>query len=397
MKHITSDAFLPGPRYRLAPTLSGPLTGLTFAAKDLFDVAGTPTGAGNPDWECTHPVPQVHAWAVGTLLDAGAELVGKTVTCEISLGILGFNQFFGTPANPTAPGSLPGGSSSGSASAVAAGDCDIALGTDTGGSVRVPASLCGLHGLRTTHGRIPFAGVCAQAPSFDTVGWFTRDAASFARAAAVLLQEPIPALAPAPLLVADDAFVLADAEVRDALAGAVALLGRVLRHAPRSIDLGPPGTLVAWSAQRNILQRYEGWRTFRDWIDAANPRFAFNVARNLTLAAGFTDAQAAEAAGLRRRVLDRARELLQGGAILCLPTTPFTAPPLGLPLHELDMLSERISQLTSFAGFAGLPQLSLPLGMAGGKPCGLSILAWHGQDAKLVAIAEAVERARTAG
>lgn len=394
MTHSTSDAFLPGPRYRLAPSGSGPLTGLTFAAKDLFDVAGTPTGAGNPDWERTHPVPQAHAWAVARLLDAGAELIGKTVTCEISLGILGFNQFFGTPANPAAPGCLPGGSSSGSASAVAAGDCDIALGTDTGGSVRVPASLCGLHGLRTTHGRIPFAGVCAQAPSFDTVGWFTRDAATFARASAVLLEEPIPAPAPAPLLVAEDAFALADAEVQEALSGAIALLGRVLGHAPRGVNLGPAGAMVAWSAQRNILQRHEGWRTFRDWIDAANPRFAFNVARNLTLAAGFTDAQAAEAAAVRQQVLARARDLLEGGAILCLPTTPFTAPPLGLPLQALDALSERISQLTSFAGFAGLPQLSLPLGRAGGKPCGLSILAWHGQDAKLVAIAEAIERAR---
>ena len=394
MTHTTSDAFLPGPRYRLAPSGSGPLTGLTFAAKDLFDVAGTPTGAGNPDWERTHPVPQAHAWAVARLLDAGAELIGKTVTCEISLGILGFNQFFGTPANPAAPGCLPGGSSSGSASAVAAGDCDIALGTDTGGSVRVPASLCGLHGLRTTHGRIPFAGVCAQAPSFDTVGWFTRDAATFARASAVLLEEPIPAPVPAPLLVAEDAFALADAEVQEALSGAIALLGRVLGHAPRGVNLGPAGAMVAWSARRNILQRHEGWRTFRDWIDAANPRFAFNVARNLTLAAGFTDAQAAEAAAVRQQVLARARDLLEGGAILCLPTTPFTAPPLGLPLPALDALSERISQLTSFAGFAGLPQLSLPLGRAGGKPCGLSILAWHGQDAKLVAIAEAVERAR---
>jgi len=394
MTNSTTDAFLPGPRYRLSPAASGPLTGLSFAAKDLFDVAGTPTGAGNPDWARTHPVPQAHAWAVGKLLDAGADLVGKTVTCEISLGILGFNQFFGTPANPAAPGCLPGGSSSGSASAVAAGECDIALGTDTGGSVRVPASLCGLHGLRTTHGRISFAGVCAQAPSFDTVGWFTRDAATFAKASAVLLQEPIPAPMAAPLLVAEDAFALADAEVREALAGAVALLGRVLGHAPQGVNLGPAGALVAWSAQRNILQRHEGWRTFRDWIDAANPRFAFNVARNLTLAAGFTDAQAAEAASVRQQVLARARALLEGGTILCLPTTPFTAPPLGLPLAALDALSERISQLTSFAGFAGLPQLSLPLGHAGGKPCGLSILAWHGQDAKLVAIAEAVERAR---
>src|SRR5438477_12005809 len=139
-------AFVSGQRFRIEGRAGGPLSGLTFAAKDLFDVAGHPTGGGNPDWARTNPVPERHAWAVQRLLDAGSDLIGKTITDEVSLGILGENPFYGTPTNPRASGHVPGGSSSGSAAAVAGGLCDTALGTDTGGSVRVPASFCGLYG-----------------------------------------------------------------------------------------------------------------------------------------------------------------------------------------------------------------------------------------------------------
>src|SRR3954451_20433292 len=148
------NAFVPGPRIRIDGAASGPLRGLTFAAKDLFDVAGVPTGGGNPDWARANPVPTQHARAVQTLLDAGATLIGKTVTDEVSLGILGENAFDGTPLNSRAPDRVPGGSSSGSAAAVAAGLCDTALGTDTGGSVRVPSSFCGLYGMRAAPGGV---------------------------------------------------------------------------------------------------------------------------------------------------------------------------------------------------------------------------------------------------
>ena len=141
------NAFVPGPRVHIEGRPGGPLSGLTFAAKDLFDVAGHPTGGGNPDWARANPIPTRHAWAVQRLLDAGATLIGKTITDEVSLGIVGENAFYGTPINSRAPDRVPGGSSSGSAAAVAAGLCDTALGTDTGGSVRVPASFCGLYGI----------------------------------------------------------------------------------------------------------------------------------------------------------------------------------------------------------------------------------------------------------
>src|SRR5262245_60605796 len=203
------NAFVPGPEVRVAGRADGPLADLTFAAKDLFDVAGYPTGGGNPDWGRQHPIPTRHAWAVQTLLDAGATLVGKTITDEVSLGILGENPFYGTPINTRAPGRVPGGSSSGSAAAVAAGVCDTALGTDTGGSVRVPASFCGLFGIRPTHGRLPLTGMLPQAPRSDTTGWFARDAETFTRVSGVMLGERISAARPRALIVAVTALGLA--------------------------------------------------------------------------------------------------------------------------------------------------------------------------------------------
>src|SRR5690242_11928933 len=237
-------AFVPGQRFRIEGRAAGPLAGLTFAAKDLFDVAGHPTGGGNEDWAKTHPVPERHAWAVQTLLDAGATLIGKTITDEVSLGILGENPFNGTPLNPAAPGHVPGGSSSGSASAVAQGLCDTALGTDTGGSVRVPASFCGLYGIRPTHGRLDLSGMLPQAPSSDTAGWFARDANTFARVSAVLLAEDIPPALPSSLVIATDAFGFAEPATAAALQPMLARLKRLIPDCREEV-LAPPG-LAAW-------------------------------------------------------------------------------------------------------------------------------------------------------
>ena len=179
-----TEAYLPG-------AANGPLSGLTFAAGDIEDIAGHVTGGGNPDWKAAQPAAQKTAWAVQVLVDAGATMVGKTLTDEITRGICGENAHYGTPVNPRAPGRVPGGSSSGSASAVAGELVDFALGSDTGGSLRVPASFCGLYGLEPTHGRIPLDGVLPQSASYDTVGWFARDPETFARVGAVLLQPNI--------------------------------------------------------------------------------------------------------------------------------------------------------------------------------------------------------------
>jgi amidase len=392
MSDISDDlgAFVSGQIFRVAGRDGGPLSGLTFAAKDLFDVAGHPTGGGNPDWARTHPVPERHAWAVRTLLDAGAELIGKTITDEVSLGILGENPFEGTPVNPRAPGRVPGGSSAGSAAAVAAGICDIALGTDTGGSVRVPASFCGIYGIRPTHGRLDLAGMMAQAPSSDTTGWFARDAETFARVSSVMLGEPIPDTLPRRLVIASDAFAFADPDTADALEPVVTRLRGLIGEACEEI-MAPPG-LTTWARAQRTIQPFEAWQTFQDWIERANPRLQFSVARNLVQGAAIPASERAWANLVREEARGRMRQLLPSGAILCLPTTPFPAPPRGQPLSATDALRSRITCLCAHGGLTGVPQVNLPSAMVDGSPVGLSIIGPRGSDASLLAVAQALAK-----
>jgi len=382
-------AFVPGIDVRIAGAAHGPLAGLTFAAKDLFDVAGYPTGGGNPDWAAYNPMPTRHAWAVQTLLDAGATLVGKAITDEVSLGILGENPFDGTPVNTAAPDRVPGGSSSGSAAAVAAGLVDTALGTDTGGSVRVPASFCGLYGIRPTHGRLNLRGMLPQAPSSDTTGWFARDAETFSRVSAVMLgEEPTSATLPNRLLVAVDAFGFAGETVRTALNPLLQKLADLIGTTCEEI-LAPMG-LSVWGRAQRSLQPYEAWLTFKDWLDARNPRLAFNVARGLVMGAMIPAAERQWAGLMRQEARARMTYLLPPGTILAMPTTPFPAPQRGLSLAEQNPLRERILCLCAHGGLTGVPQVSIPGAMLDGAPIGLSIVGGHGTDATLVAVARAL-------
>jgi amidase len=385
------NAFVPGERIHVDGTPGGPLSGLTFAAKDLFDVAGVPTGGGNHDWARANPVPRKHAWAVQALLGAGATLIGKTITDEVSLGILGENAFDGTPLNSVAPDRVPGGSSSGSAAAVAAGLCDTALGTDTGGSVRVPASFCGLYGIRPTHGRLNLAGMLPQAPSSDTTGWFARDVTTFSRVSSVLLGEPSATALPSSLLVAVDAFGFADADVAAALQPMLDTLKRLI-GAARDEVMAPQG-LSVWARAQRTLQPVEAWNTFREWVERDNPRMAFSVARGLVAGSQIPAAERSWAALMRQEARGRMTYLLPPGTILCLPTTPFPAPKRGLALPALDPLRDRITCLCAQGGLTGVPQVTLPGATVDGAPVGLSIIGGRGSDATLVAVAEALAAA----
>ncbi len=389
---MTDDigAFVPGPRVRMEGRAGGPLQGLTFGAKDLFDVAGVVTGGGNHDWPTGRPVPARNAWAVQTLLDAGATLIGKTITDEVSLGILGENAFDGTPVNVRASGRVPGGSSSGSAAAVAAGLCDTALGTDTGGSVRVPSSFCGLYGIRPTHGRLDVTGMLPQAPTSDTTGWFARDSGTFAKVSSVLLGEAIPAALPTKLIVAVDAFGFADADAATALEPMVKRLAALVGDSREEI-MAPQG-LSAWARAQRSLQPVEAYATFKDWLDRGNPRFAFSVAKALVMGSMTPQADQTWAALMRQEVRARLKYLLPAGTILCLPTTPFPAPLTGQPLSVLDPLRDRITCLCAHGGLAGHPQVSIPGATVGGLPVGLSIVGARGSDATLVAVAQALEK-----
>jgi amidase len=381
-----TDAYLEG-------VAGGPLSGLTFAAKDIFDVIGDVTGGGNPDWKATHEAAKHTAWVVSRLVEAGATMLGKTITDEITRGIFGENAHYGTPMNPRAPGRVPGGSSSGSAAAVAGGLVDFALGSDTGGSVRVPASFCGLYGLRPTHGRIPLDGILLQAPSYDTIGWFARDADLFARIGSVLLQSDIPQVWPRHLVIAEDAFAVADHAVREALRPIVERVASVIGNC-RTARLAPTG-LSDWAGQQQILQGREAWETAKDWIDRVNPRFSFEVAERYTFASAISDADVEAAKTTRARIIERVTAILADGAVVCLPTTPTPAPPLGERLSTRNMLRPRISALTCIAGTTGAPQINLPLAEVDGLPVGLSLLGAKGSDEMLMAFAS--EMAHTYG
>jgi amidase len=384
------NAFVPGTLVPIAGKAGGPLDGLSFAVKDLFDVAGLPTGGGNHDWALVHPVPNRHGWAVQTLLDAGASFVGKTITDEVSLGILGENAFDGTPINTAAPERVPGGSSSGSAAAVAAGLCDTALGTDTGGSVRVPASFCGLYGIRPTHGRVDTTGMLPQAPSSDTTGWFARDGETFARVSTALLGEA-PGALPTRLLIATDAFAFADPEVAEALQPMVARLSRIVGEVREEI-MAPQG-LSVWARAQRTLQPVEAWATFRHWVETANPRMAFSVVAGLLNGARMPEGERQWAEMMRLEARARLRQQLPPGTILCLPTTAFPAPLRGLSQPVLQPLKDRISCLCAQGGLTGSPQVSLPGATVNGAPVGLSIIGGRGTDATLIAVARAMGEA----
>jgi amidase len=272
---------------------------------------------------------------------------------------------------------------------VAQGLCDTALGTDTGGSVRVPASFCGLHGIRPTHGRLDLSGMMPQAPSSDTAGWFARDAETFARVAEVLLGETIPARLPTTLVVAVDAFGLADADTAAALQPMVRALSALVGYVREDL-LAPPG-LSVWARAQRTLQPYEAWLTFKDWIDRDNPRLAFSVARGLAAASAIPESERQWAALMRAEARARLAWLVPPGAILCMPTTPFPAPRKGLSLATLEPLRARISCLAAHGGLTGVPQVSLPGPRVDGRPVGLSIVGAPGSDAALVAVAKAME------
>jgi amidase len=359
----------------------GPLQGLTMAVKDVFDIAGHRTGNGHPLWLETHP-PAVHtAAAVDRLLDAGASLVGKTHTDEMTYSLNGENVHYGTPTNPKAPGRIPGGSSSGSAVAVAGSLVDFALGTDCGGSVRLPASYCGIYGIRTSHGLVSTDGVVKLAPSFDTIGWFARDAGLLRRIADPLLPQAS-AFVPKRLLISTDAFATAGSAIRDALAQPVSTISQTFRQVQ---ELSVYGDVPANFADSfRILQGAEIARQHGAWIDRHNPTFGPGV-RERFLWTRTIDAEAiARAALVRERVARHMDALLGDDALLILPTAPGIAPPLRTPAADLEAFRARAFALLSIAGLARLPQVSLPLGTLEGCPLGLSLLAPRGRDRGLL-------------
>jgi amidase len=376
------NAFCRHTHVELDGASSGPLHGSSFAVKDVFDIAGERTGNGNPVWLETHEPAARTACSVERPLAAGAHMVGKTHTDEMAYSLNGENVHYGTPVNPNAPGRIPGGSSSGSAAAVAGGLVDFALGTDCGGSVRLPASFCGIYGIRTTHGLVPVDGIVDLAKSFDTVGWFARDPRMMRRVGEVLLPQAS-GFAPKRLLIAQDAFAFAGPEAAAALAGAVATLKAAFSQ-HRDVQIYGGDTVIGPRVFR-ILQGDEIRRRHSAWIDRHNPRFGPGIAERFQWARTIDAAEVEQMKQKREEIARHMAELLGDDAVLCLPTAPGIAPKLATPAEELEAFRARAFALLCIAGLARLPQISLPLGTLENYPLGLSLIAPRGADRGLLA------------
>jgi amidase len=381
----TVGAFVPHGLVERRSNDDGPLAGLTFALKDLYDLEGVPTGAGSPDWLASHDVPTRTAPAAQRLLEAGAQLAGKAVTDEMAWSITGENFHYGTPINVAAPGRIPGGSSSGSAAATAAGLVDFAIGSDTGGSVRMPASNCGLYGIRPTHGRIPIDGAVPLAPSFDTVGWFAREAELFAKVGGVLLGEGGATAAPSRLIVADDMFARADPAVREALASAldrVTALFETVGHG----DLVDEAA-ASWRTTFVTIQSSEAWATHGAWIRQAKPSFGPGVRERFEAASKLDPADVAAAQAARVEIRKRLEGRVTPGTVVVLPTSPSIALMRGSSGEVVAEFRARALEMLCPAGLAGMPQVTLPLGLVEDCPVGLSLLGPRGSDEALIALA----------
>lgn len=381
------DALVLGPSVLAEPTGSGPLDGVRFVAKDLFDVAGTRTGAGQPEVRAAAEPAARHAEAVARLLAVGATCVGRARTAETAYSLSGVSAHEPTPVNPAAPGRDPGGSSSGSAAAVAGGLAEVALGSDTAGSVRVPASYCGVVGVRPTHGRVPLDGVFPLAPRFDTVGWFTRRGPLAATVGAALLDGwSGEGSSPDRLLVAVDLLAFCEPEARAALDGAVGRAADELGLAPEPVSLWGPEGGGPWADTFRTLQRRDAWAANREWIERLRPRFGPGIVDRWAEAAATTAAEAAAAEEALARLAAHAGAMLEPGTVVLLPSSPGPAPELGLDADAAAAARAQLLPFSVVAPLLGAPQASLPLAAVDGLPVGLGVLAPPGADELVLAV-----------
>lgn len=385
----TLNAFVDHGRVEIQTTPDGPLAGRSFALKDVYDLADVPTAAGSPEWRATHPVPTQSSPLAERLLAAGARLVGKSHTDELAWSLNGENAHYGTPINPAAKGRIPGGSSSGSAAATAGGLVDFAIGSDTGGSVRLPASYCGIYGLRTTHGRIPMSNAVPLAPSYDAAGWFARSPKLMAEVGNVLLAPTRAPRRPTKLLIATDMFAAVEDKVRDLLQPSVDRLVELV-GASEPVDVAG-GQLPAWRNAFRVLQSAEAWATHGAWVSAVQPSFGPGVKERFAAAAVMDPAEVVAARTMRASIVDRMLSLLAGDVILVLPTVPGIAPLRATSDAALDVFRARALELLCAAGHAGLPQLSMPVAMLDDCPIGLSIMGARNCDEDLLALAVDLE------
>jgi amidase len=369
-----------------------PSTAATAAVKDLVDVAGSVTTAGCRAVAMSAQQAEADAACLAGFRAAGVRLVGKTALNELAYGVNGENEWYGTPVNPLDPALMPGGSSSGSAVAVAVGDALMAIGTDTGGSIRIPAACCGVTGLKTTLGLIPVAGVRPLAPSFDTVGPLARDVSGVAEAFDLLAGrvggvegaarggDPV---SPGRVVTRLVGIPDVDADIDEAVDAALGAAGFEI------VEAEIPTWRAAFDAHRVILGA-EAWQTNGYLIDGlfSDPEgVGADVREKLERGRAIRPESVAAA----REVADDFRRelasLLEGSVALALPSIPCLPPIVGEAWARLVWLTAPIN-------LVGLPALSMPVPRRGAAlPASIQLVGSAGGESGLLALGRVIEAA----
>lgn len=391
MQHDPFHCLMPYPDAPVPHAATGPLSGLTLAVKDLFDIKGYPTSAGSPTVLALSGIKRRTAPIVAQLLKAGARFTAKTITDELAFSLNGNNAHFGRPINPAAPDRITGGSSCGSMAAVAGGLADIALGSDTGGSVRGPASYGGLFGIRPSFGRISLKLVWPLAASFDTPGWFARDGEVFARVGDVLLGQDKLSLPPKPRWLMDPALMaLAVPEAQGIFADVVRRSGLELGEA-ESVSVTGEIDKLYWSFR--WLQGREAWEAVGAMISRYDPPLGPGVKERFAFSKGVTDDEVAKGNRIRTRFRGQLKKLLGSDGVLILPTMPDIAPLRATSEADLEDFRNRALRLLCLSGLSGFPQVTMPVARRDGAPLGVSLIGPKGSDASLLKLALRYEKA----
>lgn len=364
---------------------SGILSGLTFAAKDLFAVSGHVTGSGNPKWLATHKPETATASAIEKVLASGATLKAKAICDELAFSLDGINKHYGTPLNPQLPDCLPGGSSSGSASVVAANLFDFSLGTDTAGSVRVPASYCGIFGIRPTHGSVAMDGIVPLSASYDTVGWFTRRAVLLKDLGHILLDDYERDMSAKKLLIAEEPLELLDPSLRLAITSAIE---KMQKHFPFTAYERLSNIKIAdWPKAYNQHKGFEVWQTHGQWINECQPDFGQNIQTNFDYAKSVSQKDSQSAFAAVTKMKDSVQLLLRQNSVLCLPTTHALPPKKSATWEELALNRKNLIKFSCISPVGGLAELTMPIAISNQVSVGLSLIASRGSDMMLLELA----------
>lgn len=382
------NAFLDLPQAPVSSANSGPLLGLSLAVKDIFDVAGYRTGCGNPARYAESRPASETAPPIQRLLDAGARFVGKTQTDELAFSLMGQNAHFPFPINPSAPDRVTGGSSSGSAAAVAGGLVDIAIGSDTGGSIRAPASFCGLIGLRTSHGRISLTSAMKLASSLDTFGWFSRNMDIYESVGGLLLGDDTKNInLNRPLSLENLDSQLAGSDENTEFKRMTAIAAKTIGE-PQPAHFSATPDELYWCFR--YIQADEAWTEHGAWISTADRKLGPGVKERFDFGRTLNPADVERERERRTAVRKELTQLLGTDGFLVLPTVPGPAPLKDSGHDALLDYRERALKLLSLSGLSGFPQLTLPLGQVEGAPFGLSLLGPSGSDMALLRLGRQV-------